>query len=481
MTESKNIYNKEKPSNQDLNRCQKIIQTKQNWSEEQKLYNRSKCSYGKYLTWCIKKNKTPEYQTFEEYEEIVCKPLYQEEKIVNLLENNLLDLKSWLSTDTNLKIRKINANKLYANIKQKIIDITSFYENIQLKERIYCILNDITEKKLCKCGCNGYVSKPSVDFIEYHSNKNEDIKKIKKENYKFKTGYDNPSQNPDVKKKKEETCLKHFGETNQMKSKKIVEEFSKKYFAKTGYNNPFQVPENKKKARETSKTKYGCEWYTQTDEYINRWKNYNNIKYGTDYYTQTEDFKRKVKEIYVNMDEDDKNKIISKRIDTNVEKYGFKYFSQSEDFKGKYKNYEFVQKMLEKSYQTKRKNNSFNKSNIEDEIYNILVTKFENVKRQYKSVEYPFMCDFYISELDLYIEFQGTWTHGGKPFDKINDLHKMQLNEWKEKSSKSEFYKNAIKVWTITDPLKRKIAKEHNLNWIEFFSMEEFMKWFESI
>ena len=42
-------------------------------------------------------------------------------------------------------------------------------------------------------------------------------------------------------------------------------------------------------------------------------------------------------------------------------------------------------------------------------------------------------------------------------------------------------YKDAIKVWTIRDPLKRKIAKENNLNWLEFFSIDDFNIWFQSI
>ena len=30
----------------------------------------------------------------------------------------------------------------------------------------------------------------------------------------------------------------------------------------------------------------------------------------------------------------------------------------------------------------------------------------------------------------------------------------------------------SIKVWTENDPYKRQIAKEHNLNWVEVFSID---------
>ena len=129
-----------------------------------------------------------------------------------------------------------------------------------------------------------------------------------------------------------------------------------------------------------------------------------------------------------------------------------------------------------KEYETKRKNKSFNTSKPEQEILKILKNTFGEVKYQYTTEKYPFMCDFYIPSKDLYIEFQGHWTHGYRPFTQTEkDL--MQLKKWKEKASISKFYKIGIKVWTITDPLKRQIAKENNLNWIEFFTLKEFLNW----
>ena len=78
-------------------------------------------------------------------------------------------------------------------------------------------------------------------------------------------------------------------------------------------------------------------------------------------------------------------------------------------------------------YETKKKKGTLNSSNVENELYNLLLTKFPKAIHHYESSLYPFDCDFYITELDLYIEYQGTWTHGdGKfhlPFDKNNPEH----------------------------------------------------------
>lgn len=128
---------------------------------------------------------------------------------------------------------------------------------------------------------------------------------------------------------------------------------------------------------------------------------------------------------------------------------------------------------LEKQYLTKKRNNSFNLSKPELEILNLLKEKFPNIIHQYKSKEYPWNCDFYIPELNLYIEFNGTWLHGGMAFDENNEICINKLNLWKQKSVNSNQYKYAINYWTNLDVRKRETAKKNNLNFMEFYSLAE--------
>ena len=165
---------------------------------------------------------------------------------------------------------------------------------------------------------------------------------------------------------------------------------------------------------------------------------------------------------------------------TNLKKYGNEHFSNTKQFKQQMKdNYNIYQ---QKQNTTKTKNKSYNTSKIEDKIYELLKQKFgeQNIKRNYFCKEYPWKCDFYIQSKNLYIEYQGMWTHGNMPYTNLEECL-LQLEKWIEKSKQSNFYKNAIHTWTELDVRKRNWAKNKNLNWIEFFSFKEFSIWIESI
>lgn len=132
-----------------------------------------------------------------------------------------------------------------------------------------------------------------------------------------------------------------------------------------------------------------------------------------------------------------------------------------------------------KSDNTKRIKGTFNTSNPEEKGYKLLYNKFGfcNVKRQYKTKEYPFACDFYVKSLNLYIEFNFHWTHGGHKFDcnSKNDMDK--LNIWKEKNTK--YYNIAINTWTKRDINKIKCVNGNNLNYLAFYNWKEFLEWYD--
>ena len=81
----------------------------------------------------------------------------------------------------------------------------------------------------------------------------------------------------------------------------------------------------------------------------------------------------------------------------------------------------------------------------------------------------------------MYIEYHGTWTHGGKPFDKDEEECKAKLSTWQEKAKTSKFYQTAVYVWTDLDLRKRQCAINNGLNYLTFYDLNQFKRWFNSL
>ena len=120
----------------------------------------------------------------------------------------------------------------------------------------------------------------------------------------------------------------------------------------------------------------------------------------------------------------------------------------------------------QKEYQTKKRNNTWNTSKPEEDYYKFLCEKYgkDNIIHQYRDKRYPFNCDFYIKSEDKFIELNYHWSHGEHLFDKTNSEDIALLENWKEKAKTSNYYRLAIEVWTVRDPLKIKILQQNNLN-----------------
>lgn len=133
---------------------------------------------------------------------------------------------------------------------------------------------------------------------------------------------------------------------------------------------------------------------------------------------------------------------------------------------------------------TKKARHTFHTSSTEKKVYGYLIEKFgeADVVYQYKSEVYPFWCDFYIKSLDLYIEMNVYFSHGGHFFDFSNDVDVAKLQKWKSKSRVSDLYKTAVNTWTISDVKKRQVAMNNHLNYLVFwkYDLSDFLEWYDN-
>lgn len=296
---------------------------------------------------------------------------------------------------------------------------------------------------------------------------------------KFRKLYNITKSKELVEQCKQRRSLQKYGVKSPAQLKETRDKYRQTCLERYGTDNVFSSDIGKEKIKQGNLKKYGVEHNHQCKDVINKMKNTFLERYGYECSLSNPEVHQKAEETWIKtlgVNNPGKSNVVRDKMkQTNLEKFGVEYASQNEEVKQKL--LENMDIKLQKSYNTKRKNNSFNTSNGEKQIQKLLESKF-TVICQYKCEEYPFCCDFYLPELQLFIEYNGCWTHGGRPYG--SDCTK-QLDKWKEKAKSSKYYKNAIYTWTDLDVRKRKVAKENNLNWVEFFTMEQFMDWFNNL
>lgn len=314
-----------------------------------------------------------------------------------------------------------------------------------VSEMLYCYKYNIIERPKCKkCGKELKFILNKGSYRDYCStkcltNSNEIREKIKQTTInRYGVAHYNKSQDfkqrqNEIQNKYKQTMLEKYGETSNFKLKEY-KEFMKEH------QKEFQD-----KSKQTCLKKYGVDYYNKTQECKDRFKQIMISKYGETTNLKTQEFKDYMKE-------------------------------HNDEFQ-------------KKAYNTKKKNNTFNKSKGEEQVYTELLKKFnkEDIYRQYKSEQYPYACDFYIKSLDLYIECNFSQYHNHKPF--VNSIEdnkelkrlKLKSEEINSKGKKKKQYLNVINTWSKRDPLKLKTFKENNLNYEIFYTLEEFNKWYNNI
>ena len=293
----------------------------------------------------------------------------------------------------------------------------------------------------------------------------EEIKEKRKRTCLEKYGVEHSSQNEEIKEKRKRTCLEKYGVEYISQSDEIKKKIKMTCLEKYGVENAIQSSQVKEKIKMTCLEKYGVENAMQSDIIKNKVKQIFLQKYGVSTFFKTDEIKIKSKQTWLNkygVDHPFKSDEIRKKImKTCFERYGYESAMKNKD-------------IILKSFEKRIKSNKISKySKKENEIYNYLITIDKAIKRQYYTEEYPFHCDFYLPNFDLYIEYNGAWTHGKHPFNKDNKDDIELLNNWKIKSETSKFYKSAIETWTIRDVNKRNLAYKNKLNFIEIWYVDK--------
>ena len=316
--------------------------------------------------------------------------------------------------------------------------------------------------KCNQCG-NAFWQRPDNHLQGKGCSNSACVDKRKKEVFLNKYGVNNPMKLDYFKEKSKRTSLRRYGVEHPMKSELIKDRLKKANVKKYGVDNPARLDFFKNKVRSTCMKKYNSPYFMGTDEFFEKSRKTLLDKYGTSHQMKSEIGRQKF------------------RVGC-LKKYGVDHPMKCKQISDKVKSTFNSGVPVFKMIQTKRKNGTFNTSKIQNELYLKLKEKFgeEDVEEEYRDERYPFNCDFYVKSLDLFIELNAFWTHGGHFFNKIDKNDLGRLSELEEKSQKSKYYKNAIDVWINRDVLKRKTARKNNLNYVVLWNQKDIDEWFNN-
>ena len=377
----------------------------------------------------------------------------------------------------------------YPNINGYLLNrFNDIEENDTYLEIINRILYKIESKPKCKI-CNNYAKYSGIKPLMYYncccqSHTSKYAIMIGQKTCLKKYGVKYVVQSKEVKEKSKQTCLEKYGVTNGGGSKQALEKIKETIKEKYGTEFFYQSNHFKEKSKQTCLEKYGVTNGGGSKQALEKIKETNLKRRGVEYVFQDKDIREKMRESLIKkygVDHNLKSKEIQEIIkQTNLKLYGCENPMQNEA-------------IIQKGIDTKRKNHTFNVSKPEEELYLYIKEKIPSVIRQYQDYRYSwsdklnrihhYLCDFYIPELDLFIEFNGFPCHGPHSYNPDSKEDQELVEKWKlrYKNGKHPLYKRMINGWTISDVKKRKIAKENNLNYYEFWTLEEAKKFIDNL
>lgn len=277
------------------------------------------------------------------------------------------------------------------------------------------------------------------------------------------------NNDPKILLQKKETCIKHFGVSSYLKTKdardKCIEVITseeinnkRKKTMLEKYGNEYAIGSAivKQKINEANQEKYGVNYPFQSKEIQNKANQTLQQNYGVTNPYNIPEIQQKA------------NCPISreKMQKTTLKRYGVNSPLQAREVRLK-------------GFKTMKKNGNY--SSYETLLEQIFIKNKIKYEIQYnKDSRYPFHCDFYLPEKDLFIEINGWWHHGHHWFNSKNKEDLKTLKQWEEKAKINPQYQTAINVWTKCDVEKRNYAKNNKLNYVVLWNLDDIKNWINS-
>lgn len=255
-----------------------------------------------------------------------------------------------------------------------------------------------------------------------------------------------PLDAPSVRAAAKASHLARHGVENAFAREDVKDQIRQTLQERYGVDNPSLSPVIQERRRETMQARYGVDNPFASETVKDQIRQTVQERYGVDYAVQSESVQEQIRQ-------------------TMQKRYGVDYGMESAEIRAR-------------AMDTKRKKGTFNSSSSEDALYELLV-EYANqhdmtVVRQYcDENRYPFAVDFYIPERDLFIELNGSWSHGRHWYESDREMDQKIAQTWRKKGEKSKYYRAAFETWVERDVRKRAAARQAELNYVTLWDGSE--------
>jgi hypothetical protein len=332
--------------------------------------------------------------------------------------------------------------------------------NLPFKEKVYCCVNSISIKPMCKnpnCYNTPSFVNSTIGYRDYCSKKcissDPNIKKLKEEKSIQNFGTKFPAQSKLIKDKIIQTNNLVYGGNSPMSNNKIKEKSKQKLIDSWGVDNPSKSKILLEKRIESFKK----------SNYKENFKKKSLEKYGVEHpWMNQEIHKKTIDSFYQRY----KDRIISKIDGLNIQFIDFNHKSNTLGFycNNCKRNFEIISYQF--YYRTDSNQNqictncfpiSENSSLMQIDLLKFVQENYKNeILTNEKSIIKPYEIDIFLPEIKLGFEFNGLWWHSENFKDKT--YHKKKF----EMAKKSGI--QIITIWEDDWVIKKDICKSFILN-----------------
>lgn len=268
-------------------------------------------------------------------------------------------------------------------------------------------------------------------------------------------GYTNANKRPFMRKRLSQVMKKNAPMIAAKSRKTCLEKYGVEYYGQTAEARKAQSERMRanldvfmSKSRASMLKRYGVKYSWESATLRSKAQATMRERYGSSCYVKSDEYKERL------------NSIMNKVRNTNMSRYGVPVYTQSDEYK---QNVDDIQSRI---IATKRQNGVLNTSTVEKHVKG-----FDDFEVQYnKDARYPYLCDFYDRDRDLFIEVNASWTHGHHWYNAEEDAD--ICKKWKAKSEDSTYYANALDVFTKRDVEKRETARVNSLNYVTLWDSD---------